>query len=392
MTKKRLSESEKQEAFKAREVQEKRVNRVLRDCMELMQASPLGTDLLAGANFKDVIGEEAYTSARDNHIFAVEKIYAGFPGRVKGGHCGFISAIDGDKTYENARGEIYLNAKFIHDTADALGEKRAAIYLSNLVAHEFTHGNQRTHIENKPENSRSRRTPEIPHNSAKKKIQVEDPKKAEAGWARMMLTEAAAMAAGITVMCSLNPDKKTKDYLIEDFEKLGHISEDKLLELKHLVDKASPKTYEGRQEASRRLMKLLSEGQQEYFSGKEPPVRVDFNKHLEIVKTVYQKELFGSPEDFAVSIPGLTEKSRDNLEKALKSSEKPAEKEGLEHNDPKQQERLRKEADKARIKKEFSNPKNQKAAVKIVEKMDAPVKKKEIAKIKMMIASGKKGR
>ena len=198
-----LSNEEKERLFSAREVKSDDVNAVLKDCMDKIKSSKLGMSILQGANYKEVTDKASYNAAVARHEYAVEKVYVGIAGNVKGGHCGLIAAQDDDKTYENARGEVYLNEDFVRYCINSLGKEKGTIYLTNLICHEFTHGNQRKFMNNVVENSKSR--PPMPSKfQSQQKISYEEFKAQEEGWARMILTEADAMASGLTVMKELS--------------------------------------------------------------------------------------------------------------------------------------------------------------------------------------------
>lgn len=293
-----LSIKYKQKAFETREVKDETLNRVLNNSLELIKSSPLGMQILKGANYKDVISNEAYESARSKQIFAVEKAYVGIAGKVKGGHCGLISAKDGDKNYENARGEVYINENFIRNTINALGEEKASIYLTNIITHEFMHGKQRTHFKTTPEDSRSR-------------PKDEPFQKNSMTYEESVLAEASAMSAGITVLCSMQPDQEIRNYAFEDLKRMGNLSSDKLDVLKNIID-ANPQTISSRQANSRIMMNIFIEGQQKSYKENENIV-IDLNKSPEMMRAIYQKDVFGETQDFVNAIPGLSDENKKSI-------------------------------------------------------------------------------
>ncbi len=367
-----LSEKNKQKAFAAREVKDETLNRVLNNSLELVKSSPLGMKILKGANYKDVISNEAYEDAKSKHTFTVDKAYVGIAGKVKGGHCGLISAIDGDKTYENARGEVYINENFIRNTVSALGEEKASIYLTNIITHEFMHGKQRTHCETTPEDSRSRPKDEP---FQKNGMSYED----------SVLAEASAMSAGITVLCSMQPDTEIRNYAFEDLKRMGNLSSDKLGVLKSIVD-ANPQTISSRQENSRIMLNIFLKGQQKSYA-ENYGITVDLNKSPEMIKAIYQKDVFGEAHDFVNVIPGLTDENKKSILLKLDPNAMTnhlRKLQGLgdrEHNN--------KTTQKEEGMSHFSNHNNQKYAAKVVEKMGRAPTKEELARFKMVVNAGK---
>lgn len=297
-----LSQAEKDKAFESREVKDPALNGILNATLDLLRDSPLGRRILTGANYKDVIGEQAYDAARENHTFAVEKAYVGIAGKVKGGHCGLISAKDGDPTYENARGEVYINADFIKNTADALGAENASLYLTNLVAHEFLHGNQRTKMPTEPEDSRSR-----PAGQPFKRNSMT--------YEESILAESAAMAGGLTVLMSMSPNETVKNYALEDLRRKGNLSQETFGEIKGFFDKI-PESEAEKQAAARKMFSLFVKGQTEYYCQQEG-ISVDFNKSLPAVKAVYQPSVFGKPEGFVAAVPSLSAENKVKLTASL---------------------------------------------------------------------------
>lgn len=302
----KLSEEEKQKLFAAREVKDPVLNRVLNNSIKLLMSSDLGKKVLAGANYKDAISQSAYAEAKKNHTFAVEKAYVGIAGKVKGGHCGLISALDGDKTYENARGEVYINSNFVQDTVDALGEQRASVYLVNIVTHEFLHANQRTHMKTEPEDSRSR-----PKNEPFRKNTMT--------FEESVLAESAAMAGGLMLLTSFPLDDKLKSHTLKDFEKLGNLGADQYASLTSFVN-APPVDLADKQAAARKMMTIFIEGQTQYYAQSEG-IKVDFSQNPDAVKAVYQKDIFGNAQDFVNAVPGLSDQSKKSIVKALTDRE-----------------------------------------------------------------------
>lgn len=305
-----LSKDEKQSCFDARKFNgsdEELLTSVLNKCMELVQENELGCVILKGAKYGEPTTKDNYT---------VEEIYIGDRGRTQGGHCGLISAIENDKNPNNARGEIYINEDFVRNVVAKLGEENASIYLSNVVVHEFLHGNQRKHdcINNKIENSRSGfgvpKTPEENTNTSITPEQMEknyrDVQNDKKGWARMMLTEAASMTAGLTVcmeLCNENNRSSIIDYAIEDMKKLGNVSDETITKLKDALEK-TPKTEEERQTQSLHLFNIIVNGEMEHlreFCGNKP-LGIKFSEYEDLLGATFNEKLFGSREDFAKTV------------------------------------------------------------------------------------------
>lgn len=381
-----LSEKEKSKAFEAREVKDEMLNRVLNNSLRLVKSSPLGMKILKGANYKDVISNKAYENTKLKHIFAVEKAYAGLAGKVKGGHCGLISAIDGDKTYENARGEVYINKNFIRDTVNDLGEEKASIYLTNITTHEFMHGKQRTHCKNTPEDSRSRPKDE---SFQKNGMTYED----------SVLAEAGAMSAGYTVLCSMQQDAEIRNYAFEDLKRMGNLSSGKLDALKNIID-SDPQTISDRQKNSRIMLNIFLEGQQKNYA-ENYNVSVDLNKSPEMIKAIYQKDLFGDVQDFVNAIPGLTDQNKKYLSLELDPTVMANHlrklrglKELSGHERTSKDDELTKEHNHKTIQKEdamsrFFNTADQKYAAKSVEKTNNAPNQEKCARFNMIVNAGK---
>lgn len=305
-----LSKDDKRNLFEARKFNgedAELLNSVLNKCMELVKENDLGKVILDGAEYGKPTTKDNYT---------VEEIYIGNRGKVEGGHCGLISAIENDKNPNNARGEIYINEDFVRNIVAKLGKQNASIYLSNVVVHEFLHGNQRKHdcINNKIENSRSGfgmpKTPEENTNTSITPEQMEknyrDVQNDKKGWARMMLTEAASMTAGLTVcmqLCNENNRSSIIDYAIEDMKKLGNVSDETITKLKDALEK-TPKTEEERQTQSLQLFNIIVNGEMEHlreFCGNKP-LGIKFSEYEDLLEATYHQELFGSRENFDKTI------------------------------------------------------------------------------------------
>ena len=301
-----LSFEDKRNLFEARKFNgedAELLNSVLDKCMSLVQENDLGKVILDGAEYGKPTTKDNYT---------VEEIYIGNRGRTQGGHCGLISAIVNDKNPNNARGEIYINEDFVRNVVAKLGEENASIYLSNVVVHEFLHGNQRKHdcINNKIENSRSGlgvpQTPEENTNTSITPEQMEknyrDVQNDKKGWARMMLTEAASMTAGLTVcmqLCNENNRSSIIDYAIEDMKKLGNVSDETITKLKEALEKM-PKT----EEESLHLFKIIVNGEMEHlreFCGNKP-LGIIFSEYEDLLGATFNEKLFGPRENFDKTI------------------------------------------------------------------------------------------
>ena len=302
------------------------LNSVLNKCMSLVQENDLGKEILEGAEYGKPTTKDNYT---------VEEIYIGNRGRTQGGHCGLISAIKNDKNPNNSRGEIYINEDFVRNVITILGEENASIYLSNIVVHEFLHGNQRRSNymvnKNKVENSRSGlgdpKTLEEKKPITFKQMEknYEDVQKNKEGWAVMMLTEAASMTAGLTV-CMQLCDEKNKDniieYALEDMKNIGNVSDDTLEKLKAKL-KETPKTEEERQSYSLHLFNIIVNGEMEQCE------EICGNKHLEIkfgeyenlLDATFNEKLFGSRKNFDKTIKCIDEFNKIKEKKQNKSNE-----------------------------------------------------------------------
>ena len=298
------------------------LNSIFNKCMELVKENDLGKAILDGAEYGKPTTKDNYT---------VEEIYIGNRGRTQGGHCGLISAIRNDKNPNNARGEIYINEDFVRNVVAKLGEENASIYLSNVVVHEFLHGNQRKHdcINNKIENSRSGlgvpQTPEENTNTPLTHEQMErnykDVQNDKKGWARMMLTEAASMTAGLTVcmqLCNENNRSSIIDYAIEDMKKLGNVSDDTITKLKDALEK-TPKTEEERQNHSLHLFNVIVNGEMEHLREVcgNKPLGIKFSEYEDLLGATFNEKLFGPHENFDRTIKCIDEFNKTK-EKMLK--------------------------------------------------------------------------
>lgn len=322
-----LSFEDKRNLFEARKFNgedAELLNSVLNKCMELVKENDLGKVILDGAEYGKPTTKDNYT---------VEEIYIGNRGRTQGGHCGLISAIENDKNPNNARGEIYINEDFVRNVVAKLGEENASIYLSNVVVHEFLHGNQRKHdcINNKIENSRSglgvSQTPEENTNTSITPEQMEknyrDVQNDKKGWARMMLTEAASMTAGLTVcmqLCNENNRSSIIDYAIEDMKKLGNVSDETITKLKNALEK-TPKTEEERQTQSLHLFNIIVNGEMEHlreFCGNKP-LGIKFSEYEDLLGATFNEKLFGPRENFAKTIIFIDElnKTKEKMFKPI---------------------------------------------------------------------------
>ncbi len=320
-----LSFENKRNLFEARKFNGKDaelLNSVLNKCMELVKENGLGKAILDGAEYGKPTTKDNYT---------VEEIYIGNRGRTQGGHCGLISAVENDKNPNNARGEIYINEDFVRNVVTKLGEENASIYLSNVVVHEFLHGNQRKHdcINNKIENSRSGlgepKTSE--ENTLLTSEQMErnykDVQNDKKGWARMMLTEAASMTAGLTVcmqLCDENNRSGIIDYAIEDMKKLGNVSDETITKLKDALEK-TPKTEEERQTQSLHLFNIIVNGEMEHLREicGNKPLGIKFSEYEDLLGATFNEKLFGPRENFDKTIKCIDElnKTKEKMSKPI---------------------------------------------------------------------------
>ncbi len=243
-------------------------NSILNACMQKVKNNPLGLSILKEASYKGVVTDEELKKAKEES-YAVEKIYIGRSGGVQGGHCGFIVAVNGDKNPKNVRGEIYINENFVKEVEEKLGKEQGAIYLSNVVVHEFLHGNQRKHIKNLVQNSKSQKNVEGGAKPEGTSAQIfESIKRDEYGYVKMILTEAASMCAGLTVCMQLaKGNADIIDYALSDTKKIGNISTEIADKLKQELSKSFNKGTE-QQSWSRNLFKLLVDGQVDFLSQK----------------------------------------------------------------------------------------------------------------------------
>ena len=303
-----LSSEYKKSCFEARKYNgqdSKLLNDVLNRCMDLVQKNELGQAIIAGAEYGKATTKDNYT---------VEEIYIGNRGKIQGGHCGLISAIENDKNPNNARGEIYLSENFVRNVVDKLGKENGAIYLSNIVVHEFLHGNQRKHdcITNVVENSRSglgkpapsgEKPPLTPEQMTHKYENIQEDKD---GWARMLLTEAASMTAGLNVCMQLCDETNREDvikYALEDMKNIGNVSEESIKKIEEKL-REQPKTTEEKQNLSLTLFKIIVNGEMEYqrTTCGNRPLGIEFAKYEASLNATYHNELFGSRENFNTAI------------------------------------------------------------------------------------------
>lgn len=323
-----LSFEDKRNLFEARKFNgedAKLLNSVLNKCMELVKENDLGKVILDGAEYGKPTTKDNYT---------VEEIYIGNRGRTQGGYCGLISAIENDKNPNNARGEIYINEDFVRNVVAKLGEENASIYLSNVVVHAFLHGNQRKHdcINNKIENSRSglgvSQTPEENTNTSITPEQMEknyrDVQNDKKGWARMMLTEAASMTAGLTVcmqLCNENNRSSIIDYAIEDMKKLGNVSDETITKLKNALEK-TPKTEEERQTQSLHLFNIIVNGEMEHLREfcRNKPLGIKFSEYEDLLGATFNEKLFGPRENFAKTIICIDKLNKTKENQTLSAS------------------------------------------------------------------------
>ena len=311
-----LSFVEKQAYFMQKEFSGKdaeSLNSTLDKCIKLVKSNSLGEAILKGAGYEEKTSIDKFT---------VEKIYIGNRGKVRGGHCGLISAIDNDENKKNARGEIYINEDFVRKISAELGEKNSVIYLSNLITHEFLHGNQRRceGIENKVENSRSGlanpRTEET-----KKDLTAENQQKIyndiqenKEDYTRMILTEAASMAAGLTVcfqLCNKENQDVIINYALNDIKCMANVSENTIPRLTEKF-KELPHTKEEQQKFSLSLFRILTNGEMEYLSkiSGNKPLDIQLSDYGDLLNTTYNKDLFGSRADFDQTIALVDARNR----------------------------------------------------------------------------------
>lgn len=181
-------------------------NEVLNEALQLLKENPMGFAILKGANYKDVVDKAVYDEAvakmRDGKEagFAVETVYIGFfdkeKGSPDGARCYLAMADNADILREHARGEVYMSPTYMQSALDAFnGNKNlAALYLTNVLAHEFTHGNQETKIINEISDSVSA----LPDDPKKENRRTGNPK--DGGFENMIITEANSDTAGFMVL------------------------------------------------------------------------------------------------------------------------------------------------------------------------------------------------
>ncbi len=301
---KTLTPEEKATKFEEREysqIHSTAFNSTIDSTLEMIKSSELGKELLLGANYKEV-DENKFNQAKENNVFALEKIYIGEKYGPKGGHCGFISAINDDKNIANARGEIFINVQYINNAIKNLGQNDASIYLSNLLTHEILHANQRTHIENEPENSRSEIRKAEARARIKARVQTDNNDNIDSAYERNVLYESASMAAGLTMLNEVinkgQVENKTKviDYMIDDFAQIGNMSKYGVNKLKSMVERLVS-TEQERQELSRDLFTTIVASQTSYLK-ENKGLELDFNsaKANEMFDIVYQGNVFGNKE------------------------------------------------------------------------------------------------
>ena len=292
------------------------LNSILNNCMKLVSSNILGSSIVTGAKYGEKTTENNFT---------IEDIYIGNRGRVKGGHCGLISAINDDKNPRNARGEIYINEDFIRGIKSELGVENSTIYLSNIIVHEFLHGNQRIEAEkvapNKIDNSRSglvapsvkgEKTKPSPEEKYK---DVQDNKE---GYARMMLTEAASMTAGLTVcmqLCDEHNREAIMRHALQDIRDNGNVSETAIQKLEKALNER-PQTTAEQQRHSLHLFKILVNGEMEYLRDNcgGRPLNITFKDNEHSLNLSYNESLFGDRNSFDRAIKFIDEfnKTREN--------------------------------------------------------------------------------
>ena len=301
-------------------------NKILADCMNIVKSNNLGRSILVGANYKEMVGKDVFAEAdrkckeaskkylnsqsnveiKDEDLsFAVERIFVGGAGRVDGGHCGFISATKGDKNPQNAHGEIYINENFVRNVVSNLGEQDGCIYLSNVVVHEFLHANQRKHMINEVQDSRSGLL--APRNQQKHAITYDDIQKDKEGFVRNILTEAASMTAGLTVcmqLCEHAGDKsKIIDFALKDVGKIGNVSTQSVEQLGKILNKA-PQNKEEQQQLSLDMFKSLVKGEMDFLREKCAKTSLDINlsDYGKLIDTVHHDDLFGAKDELKKTI------------------------------------------------------------------------------------------
>jgi len=209
----------------------KELNEVLIEAMKILEASDLGQSILKGAHYKGVVSESDYEeSVRKMHGeeagFAVDEVYIGYDGRTKGGRCTMTVANDGDKDRTHARGEVYLNVEYMKNLKKELGEKEGTQYLANILAHEFTHANQGTHIVNQISDSASRLPGKWERTQDGGGFIKKDGKKIEMGNEGTLLTEANSDTAGLMMLKKTGEiSERLANYYQEDIKAHGWISE-----------------------------------------------------------------------------------------------------------------------------------------------------------------------
>jgi len=181
-------------------------NEVLGEAMRLLKDNPMGLAILKGANYKDVVDAKVYEEAQARMQggvepgFAVDEVYIGFfdkeKGSPDGARCYLAMADNADILREHARGEVYMSPTYMQSALDAFnGNKNlAALYLTNVLAHEFTHGNQETKIINEISDSVSA----LPDDPKKENRRTGNPK--DGGFENMIITEANSDTAGFMVL------------------------------------------------------------------------------------------------------------------------------------------------------------------------------------------------
>jgi len=308
-------------------------NKILTDCMNIVQKNDLGKNILIGANYKDIVEKDVFENAdrkckeaskkylnsqhnseiKDGELsFAVERIFVGQAGRVDGGHCGFISSIKGDKNPENAHGEIYINENFVKNVVSNLGEKDGCIYLSNVVVHEFLHANQRKYMINEVQDSRSGLGK--PRNKQNSTLTAEeqqdlynDIQKNKYGYGRNILTEAASMTAGLTVCMQLceQAENKSKiiDFALEDVGDVGNVSVKYIGNLREILNR-TPQSKEEQQRLSMKMFELLVIGEMEYLREKcgKTSLDIKLSDYDKLIDTVHHKDLFGTRDELKQTI------------------------------------------------------------------------------------------
>lgn len=194
-------------------------NEILDEAIHLLKENPMGLAILKGANYKDVISKEEFDRAEADMKsettpgFAVETVYVGFYDKEKGSpdgaRCYLAMADNSDNIRNHARGEVYLSSTYIQSALDSFNGNKmlTSLYLTNVLAHEFTHGNQETKIINEISDCIS----PLPDDPKKEDRRRGSPK--DGGIENMIITEANSDTAGFMVLKDI-----LKSVLVEEKE------------------------------------------------------------------------------------------------------------------------------------------------------------------------------